>query len=461
MAQMDHDSKFPCMLDKDGPLTKHRIMDAHVSMNHGGPELTKTKLRAKFWILKITNKIKVTIKECFSCKRASGPPFRKPTTPALPEFRVTFRPYEILGIDATGHVLLKNEVTGEKEKHYILIMTCANIRHISLELIPDTTAKSVMDALKIHSSYCSAPKIILADNASYFKLTEKVLTEELGRQQIRFLYNPVHAPWYGSIWERMIGVFKLLLRKTIQRRLLTPREMNLYLKETSTIVNNRPLTAASNDIRDMLPLTPNKLLFGKDLFTLSQGHHDEDPEDISFNPDDNETLKHWRLHDTLIKEMKERFNTEYMTALRERHHYDHHQGPVCKADIGVGDIVIMKGDKHRMLWELAEVKELLPGKDNEVRAVKLHTSTGETSRPICLLYPLVKKSETQPQKGNEKGQEEQEQQESVTQDQEEVIHGEVKDGEGDSEETDLPRRPKGAAAQRAEEKTRVQGCSMK
>ena len=166
-----------------------------------------------------TNKVKATIRKCYACKRASGPAFNTPTTPPLPEYRVRFRPYEVLGIDATGHVWLKNEVTGEKEKYYILILTCANIRHISLELVKDTSAQSVLDALKIHSSYYSAPKLILSDNATYFKSSEKVLTEELGRQNITFLYNPVQAPWYGSIWERMIGVFKLLLRRTIQKRL--------------------------------------------------------------------------------------------------------------------------------------------------------------------------------------------------------------------------------------------------
>ena len=33
--------------------------------------------------------------------------FDTPTTPPLPEYRVRFRPYEVLGIDATGHVWLK------------------------------------------------------------------------------------------------------------------------------------------------------------------------------------------------------------------------------------------------------------------------------------------------------------------------------------------------------------------
>ena len=438
MAQMAQNAKFPILLEKDGPLTKHRIMDAHVSMNHGGPELTKTKLRQNFWILKPTNMIKSQIRNCFPCKRASGPPFRNPTTPPLPEFRVQYRPYEVCGTDATGHIWLKNELTGNQEKYYILIITCANIRHVNLELVKDTTAQSVLDALKIHSSYYGTPKLILCDNASYFKLSEKILTTELGKENIQFLYNAVRAPWWGSIFERCIGTAKLLLRKTIQRRLLTPREMHLYLKETSTIINNRPLTAASNDIRDDLPLTPNKLLFGRDIFPLSQGRHDEEPiDDPSYqDPQDKDIILHWKKHDALIKEMKERFYSEYLSLLRERHSYDHHEGPIHKADIEVGDIVIVKGDKHRMLWNLAEVTELLPGRDNEIRAVKLHTTTGETSRPINLLYPLVKN----PQKKEEAP----------------VNPEETVKNTPEKQEETKPTRPKRAAARAAEERILAQ-----
>ena len=180
--------------------------------------------------------------------------------------------------------------------------------------------------------------------------------------------------------------------------------MTILLKETGQIINNRPLTVVSNDIRDHLPLTPNKLLFGRDLFPLSQGRHDEDEEDISFNPSDQEVMKHWRLHDSILREFKERFFTEYLAVLRQRHIYDHTQGPIQDADIGVGDLVLIKGEEHthRMLWQMAEVTELMPGIDQQVRAVKLRTSYGPTNRPICLLYPLLKSHDLNPPDVNTK-----------------------------------------------------------
>ena len=168
--------------------------------------------------------------------------------------------------------------------------------------------------------------------------------------------------------------------------------------------------------------------------------------------------------------MSRAFNEEYLTALRERQSYDHHEGPIQKADIDKGDIVIMKGDKHRMTWELAEVTELLPGKDDQVRAVKLRTATGETSRPICLLYPLVKCHELRPEKqveqdgpeqetedhkkedGPENGQDEPEKNQDEHENDRDEQAEETTVSSSDREKVDSSRRPKRTAAKEAEKK---------
>jgi len=42
----------------------------------------------------------------------------------------------------------------------------------------------------------------------------------------------------------------------------------------------------------------------------------------------------------------------------------------------------------RLEWPLAVVEELIPGRDGEVRLVKLRTASGVLLRPIQRLYPL-------------------------------------------------------------------------
>ena len=54
-----------------------------------------------------------------------------------------------------------------------------------------------------------------------------------------------------------------------------------------------------------------------------------------------------------------------------------------------GDVVLIKGDeKNRGKWKIGIVKQIISGRDGNVRAVKLKTGKGEMKRTIQHLYPL-------------------------------------------------------------------------
>lgn len=48
-------------------------------------------------------------------------------------------------------------------------------------------------------------------------LSSKNLTESLNRQGVEWKFTPKHAPWYGGWWERLIGLTKIALKKTLGR----------------------------------------------------------------------------------------------------------------------------------------------------------------------------------------------------------------------------------------------------
>lgn len=55
----------------------------------------------------------------------------------------------------------------------------------------------------------------------------------------------------------------------------------------------------------------------------------------------------------------------------------------------MNDIVLVGNDNKKQIdWMLARVLELIPGKDNITRLVKLKTSTGVILRPVQRLFPL-------------------------------------------------------------------------
>ena len=76
----------------------------------------------------------------------------------------------------------------------------------------------------------------------------------------------------------------------------------------------------------------------------------------------------------------QRWSTEYLTALRERHL----KTSGSKENvIKVGDIVLVEDNRvPRMKWNLAVVENLNYGNDCLVRSAEIKTKFGRTNRPI-------------------------------------------------------------------------------
>ena len=73
-------------------------------------------------------------------------------------------------------------------------------------------------------------------------------------------FIPKCAPWFGRIWKRLIGLTKSTLKKTLGR---THATLQTVIVEIEALLNNRPITHVSPDLRDPEPITPAHLLYGK------------------------------------------------------------------------------------------------------------------------------------------------------------------------------------------------------
>lgn len=66
-----------------------------------------------------------------------------------------------------------------------------------------------------------------------------------------------------------------------------------------------------------------------------------------------------------------------------------HRKSNAKNVYDIGNIILVENENVKRLdWSLARVKELIAGKDNNVRVARLTTAKGELIRPIQRLYPL-------------------------------------------------------------------------
>ena len=61
----------------------------------------------------------------------------------------------------------------------------------------------------------------------------------------------------------MVKITKKALKSIVSDRIFTDEALSTFLTEVESIINSRPLTAASDDINDLEPITPNHFLIGK------------------------------------------------------------------------------------------------------------------------------------------------------------------------------------------------------
>ena len=67
----------------------------------------------------------------------------------------------------------------------------------------------------------------------------------------------------GGAWEYLIKSVKRALKAITLDRVFTDEALYTILCETECIINQRPLTAISDDVNDFDTLTPNHFLIGE------------------------------------------------------------------------------------------------------------------------------------------------------------------------------------------------------
>jgi hypothetical protein len=114
---------------------------------------------------------------------------------------------------------------------------------------------------------------MLSDNAStYLSAAQEIRTlfdtpeirEYLAIHRVQWTFIPKRAPWFGGFWERLIGLTKNAIKKTLGRALISFDELSTVITEIETALNDRPLTYVSSDLNDKV-----KLVYGNDELVRS------------------------------------------------------------------------------------------------------------------------------------------------------------------------------------------------
>lgn len=248
----------------------------------------------------------------------------------------------------------------------------------------------------------------------------------LGREGIAWKFIPKKAPWFGGYWERLIGLTKASIKKTLGRAHITLLTLQTIIVEVEALLNDRPLTYISDDISDPDPLTPAHMLHGRRLTRLPHVRATmEELQDPNYCGAE-QVRRDTKIQSILLDHFTTRWKREYLTSLREFYHPSGRGGQ----QIRVGDVVLIHNENPRINWKMAVVESLVTGNDGMVRSAIIRTKNGVTNRPVAKLYPLELSDKESSSLSNS---------------------GETK-GKGKSDEQKTDERPQRYAAKRARQK---------
>ena len=150
--------------------------------------------------------------------------------------------FKVTGVDFAGPIMYR--IKGKQDgKAYIILYACSLSRALYLETLPSQSLGEFLKFLKRFVARRGRPDKIYSDNGSTFvgasKWLKKILKSEalenyLLSRNIRWQFNLSRAPWWGGHYERLIGIVKRSLHKTVGRAKLTLSELEEVLLDVET-----------------------------------------------------------------------------------------------------------------------------------------------------------------------------------------------------------------------------------
>ncbi|PFX31375.1 hypothetical protein AWC38_SpisGene3829 [Stylophora pistillata] len=397
-SDLPEGTKHPIILPDEHAVVEKIIQSVHKDLLHAGPEGTLLVQRQEILLTKGRCEVKRTLGNCLVCRRQRVWPCSQKMTP-LPSERVSPAPaFTHVGIDFAGPLFVRG--CASPEKAYICIFICASSRMTHLDLTGDLSTNEFFQTFLRMISTRELWRTIWSDNAKMFKradheiqqlftqgssvikglwdrIDQEELQAKLTSKGIKWKFIVERSPWHGGWWERLVRSMKEPLRKILSKALLSHQELATILTRIEAVINSRPLTTVSYDIRDLTPMTPAHLAIERSLFSLP-----DFVDEVSSKK--STTRQRYLYQQKLINHFWQRWRREYLLQLSVRNKWVNEQ-PALKT----GDVVPISEDKvSRGKWPIGRVERLLPGKDSLICIVVLKTKKGPLRRPVQRLQRL-------------------------------------------------------------------------
>nr|CAD2176596.1 unnamed protein product [Meloidogyne enterolobii] len=405
-AEIPNEAILPIYLPKEAWLTKLIIINLHKMNNHCGTQILLGIIRMNYWIPQGRRAVREVLNSarygCLICRKFNLQPYALKRFDLLPKERINVaRPFNNVGIDFFGPMTAK--IQDKPEKVYGALFTCMVIRAVHIELAYDLSGVSFLQAYRRFIARRGIPSIVFSDNATNFQFGAKIIkklsdqtwcTQEVQQWIVhkgtQWKFTTPRNPREGGAWERMIGVVKNALKRSVGKKLLDHVELATLFSELEAMVNSRPLTYQSDGeplrairpIDFLIPYAPVEINFA------NIGEDSDYEEEMSRE----KGLKNMREINKKLNKFWDFWKSQYLLSLRER---GEKFGKNTGKEPQVGEVVIVEEDLPRPLWKLARIIDLIRGRDGIIRTVKLNILGKIFKRSITQIFPLELSSEQQ------------------------------------------------------------------
>ena len=271
-SSLSESARYPILLPQNDAFTRLVIERAHKQLLHSRVSQTLSSIRMRYWIPRGRANVRMALRQCLICRRHEGDPYKLPSFSPLPSSRVTeATPFTRIGLDYLGPLYIKTN--DNTKKVWVCLFTCLVTHALHLELVQDMTAAEFLLCFRRFISQRGSPVEIISNNALQFKTAGSSLSsvwkkvkyspdvqQYISTRGITWTFIVEMAPWMGGFYERLVGLVKQSLRKSLGRNLFTLIQLQTLLKEIEAVINSRPLVYVGEDIHSSITLTPAHFL---------------------------------------------------------------------------------------------------------------------------------------------------------------------------------------------------------
>lgn len=385
-AAMPETSKHPIIMPKDLHATNLLLQDIHEKTGHSGRNFMISRLRQQYWIPSANAAVRKILFCCVTCKKNHAKAQEQkmadlPMDRLLPDKP----PFTNVGMDNFGPIEVKKGRT--IVKRYGVLFTCLTTRALHIEVSHTLDTDSRINAIRRFMCRRGQVALIRSDNGTNLVGAERELRTAiqemdqtkiqniLTQRGIQGIFNPPAGPHFGGIWERQVRLVKRILKSVLHEQTIDDECLQTVLCEVEAIINDRPITASSNDPSDVEALTPNHLLLLKKQPLLPPG---------LFSKEDCYSRRRWKQAQYLADWFWKRWVKEYLPNLQERQKWNK-----AKQNLKPGDIVLILDDSApRNSWLLGRVLQTKMDAKGLVRQVLVRTRSSTLERlvhKLCLI----------------------------------------------------------------------------